>query len=106
MTWKPGQSGNPAGGPGPQNKPYRDALRMEAAALGNREIVQHPKGSLRSIAQARLLAAAKEAGTADAKEIADRLDGRVPQAIVGERDHPPITMIVTGVPRAIDDDDN
>ena len=106
MTWKPGQSGNPAGGPGPQNKPYRDALRMEVAALANGEIIQHPKGSLRSIAQVRLLAAAKEAGTADAKEIADRLDGRVPQAIVGDKDHPPVRMIVTGVPRAIDDDDD
>ena len=65
-----------------KDKPYRDALRMEAAALANGEVVSHPKGSLRAIAQARLLQASIAEGHADAKEIADRLDGRVPQAVV------------------------
>ena len=101
MTWKPGQSGNPAGGPGPQNKPYRDALRMEVKALANREMIKHPRGSLRSIAQARLLAAC-EGGRHRTREIADRLDGRVPQPHGGDNEGPPIRMIITGVPRAGD----
>jgi hypothetical protein len=86
-----------------RDKPYRDALRMEQASLDRGEIVKHPRGSLRSIAQARLLNAANAKwGAGDAKEIADRLDGRVPQAIVGDDEHPPVGVIVTGVVRAQD----
>ena len=104
MPWVKGQSGNPAGYPA-RAKPYRDALRMEQAALANGEIIKHPAGSLRSIAQARLLQAADQvAGFADAKEIADRFDGKVPQGIVGDEDHPPVGVIVTGVVRAGDDE--
>jgi hypothetical protein len=78
-----------------KDKPYRDALRMEAAALANGEIMKHPVGSLRAIAQARLLAACTDDGQSDAKEIADRLDGRVPQAVVGDDEHGPIAHTVT-----------
>lgn len=82
-----------------KDKPYRDALRMEQVALANGQLASHPAGSLRAIAQARLLAACMKDGGADAKEIADRLDGKVPQAIGGTDELDPVRMIVTGVPR-------
>jgi hypothetical protein len=78
--------------PGAQNKdkPYRDALRMVAAELDRGEIVKYPIGSLRAIAQVRLLRACDADGCADADKIADRLDGKVPQAVGGTNELPPI----------------
>ena len=81
-----------------KDKPFRDALRMESKALENGEVINHPKGSLRWNAQQLLMKG--EAPTI--KEIADRLDGKVPQAMVGDDEHPPVGMIVTGVVRAGD----
>jgi hypothetical protein len=71
---------------------------MESKALENGEVINHPKGSLRWNAQQLLMKG--EAPTI--KEIADRLDGKVPQAMVGDDEHPPVGMIVTGVVRAGD----
>ena len=87
-----------------KDKPYRDALRMEAIALAGGIIDEHPSGSLRAIAQRRLLTACTIEGHADAKEIADRLDGKVPQAVTGDDSADPITVrtIVTGVVRTTD----
>ena len=65
--WNP----NPLGISGPSQKPYRDALRAEIAAAG----ADHK--ALRRVARAHL----KEAGDGNIraiKELADRLDGRVP----------------------------
>ncbi len=90
MPWAPGQSGNPEGAG--KAKPYRDALRMEEAALAAGDFVKHPKGSLRAIAQARLLAASEGYGFQDAKEVADRLDGKVAQPIGGSSDLPPLQL--------------
>jgi len=81
-----------------KDKPFRDALRMESKALENGEVINHPKGSLRWNAQQLLMKG--EAPTI--KEIADRLDGKVPQAVVGDDEDPPVGMIVTGVVRAGD----
>jgi len=83
-----------------RDKPYRTALRMEQAALANGEIIKHPIGSLRAIAQARLLAACDTTSTghADAKEIADRLDGKVPQAVGGTDELPEIRGGFTWAP--------
>lgn len=63
-----------------KDKPFRDALRMEQAALATGEVVDHPKGSLRWNAQ-RLLMLGE---VPSIKEVADRLDGKVPQALTGE----------------------
>ena len=74
-----------------------DALRMEIAAAGE----EHK--ALRRVARALLKAA--ETGKVDAiREVGDRLDGRVPQAVVGDDGSAPITLrtIVTGVRRAGD----
>ena len=91
----PFQPGNTEWQKAQREKPYRDALRLEAKALENGEIIRHPVGSLRAIAQRRLLTADTAEGHADAKEIADRLDGKVPQSHEGSEDGPPIQVAQT-----------
>ncbi len=64
-----------------QEKPFRDALRIELAAAGE------DNKALRKIAKALIEKA--EAGDMQAiKELADRTDGKVPQAIVGDEENP------------------
>jgi hypothetical protein len=64
-----------------RDKPYRDALRIEATLAENGEESPAPKGSLRWIARKQLERAGED--TTAAKEVADRLDGKVAQAIIG-----------------------
>lgn len=80
--------------PGAQNKdkPFRQALRMELAAAGE------DLRRLRTIARA-LLDKAEAGDVASIKEVADRLDGRPAQAIVGDDEHPAVGIVYTGVPR-------
>jgi hypothetical protein len=86
MVFAPGQSGNPGGRP--KEKPFRDALRMEALADQDAPV---PKRSLRAIARALLLKAAN--GDVPAiKEVGDRLDGKAVQAIVGDDEHDPVRI--------------
>lgn len=84
-------AGRPAGAQN-KDKPFRDAIRMEAALAENGEETEAKPGSLRHIARQLLIRAGTE--TAAAKEIGDRLDGRPAQAIVGEDDRP-IRMTVS-----------
>ncbi|PDT47320.1 hypothetical protein CO661_14150 [Sinorhizobium fredii] len=64
-----------------QEKPFRDALRMELAAAGE------DNKALRKIARALIEKA--EAGDMQAiKELADRTDGKVPQALIGDEENP------------------
>jgi len=60
-----------------RDKPFRDALRMEIAAAGE----DHK--ALRAVAVA-LLGKAMIGDVPAIKEIADRLDGKVPTPVVGE----------------------
>ena len=70
-----------------KDKPFATALRMELAAAG--ENLQ----GLRRIASA-LLSKAAEGDIPAIKEVADRLDGKVAQAIIGgEEDDPAISMV-------------
>lgn len=96
MTFQPGQSGNPGGRS--KERPFRDALRMECIAAENGDEAKVPKRSLRAIARA-LLDRAGEGDATACREIADRLDGKVPQAVVGDSEHDPVQFIVTGVKR-------
>ena len=83
--FQPGQSGNPAGRP--KIKPFKDALRKAIDAAGD------DGEALRSVATA-LLAKAQEGDVQAIKEVADRLDGKVAQAIIGgDGDDPAISMI-------------
>ena len=63
-----------------QEKPFRDALRMELASAGE------DQRALRSIARA-LIAKAEDGDMQAIKELADRIDGKVPQGIEGELQH-------------------
>lgn len=81
-------AGRPAGSPN-KDKPFRDALRMEAGLAENGEETPAKKGSLRWIARKLLDRAGDE--TAAAREVGDRLDGKPAQAIIGgDEDDPAI----------------
>jgi len=69
-----------------QEKPFRDALRMELAAAGA------DNKALRAIA-ARLIESAMEGKLDAIKELADRSDGRVPQAHVGDDEFDPMRLV-------------
>jgi hypothetical protein len=76
------QMANPRGQQ--RDKPFLAALRLEIAEAGG-----DPK-RLRRIAK-RLLAKAEEGDVQAIREVADRLDGKVPQAISGE-DGTPVSV--------------
>lgn len=78
--------GRPAGSQN-KDKPFRDALRMEASLAENGDECPAKPGSLRYIAR-KLLERAGEETTA-AKEVGDRLDGKPAQAIIGGDDDDP-----------------
>lgn len=85
-----------------RDKPFRDALRMEVIALANGEVILHPPGSLRALAQA-LLMKGHERDVPAIKEIADRLDGKVAQAHIGGDDDDPAVKVFAVVERVITD---
>ncbi len=74
-----------------RDKPFRDALRMEAQLADNNELSPAHRGSLRWIARKMLERAGEE--TAAAKEVADRLDGKIPTPVVGDDDHAPVNVL-------------
>lgn len=69
-----------------QEKPFRDALRMEIAQAGE----DHK--ALRAVAAA-LLEKAMAGDMQAIKELADRTDGKVPQAIVGDGEFDPVKVV-------------
>lgn len=86
MPFEKGFSGNPGGRK--KQKPFADALRLAIAAAGD------DKRSLRKIAEA-LLDKAGEGDTQAIREVADRLDGKVPQALIGDDDEDPVNVLTT-----------
>lgn len=96
MPYQPGESGNPGGRP--KHKPFQEALRMEALAAERGEPCEARPGSLRWNARQLL----EKGDVQSIKELADRMDGKVPQAVVGDNDHDPVKLIVTGVVRGND----
>lgn len=89
MPFAPGQSGNPGGRP--KAKPFQDALRMELAAVGE------DQKALRAIAR-NLIALAQGSDNLALPaiaQIADRLDGKPAQAIIGgDEDDAPVAISV------------
>ncbi len=80
MTFKPGQSGNPNG---QRKTPFARALASVMSEIDP----EHKK--VRLLVLAEVLASEALAGDMDAiKEVANRLDGRPAQAIVGDSDRP------------------
>ena len=83
MPFEKGKSGNPGGRK--KAKPFADALRLAIADAGKN------KRSLRKIAEA-LLDKACDGDTQAIREVADRLDGKVPQALIGDAEEEPIRV--------------
>jgi len=77
-----------------REKPFRQALWMEIKALDAGQTNNYPKGSLRSVAQALLFRAA-DGDIAAIREVADRIDGKVPQAIGGSDELAPQHITVS-----------
>lgn len=90
----------PAGSPN-KDKPFREAIRMEALLAEQGEESPAKKGSLRFIARQLLDRAGIE--TAAAREIGDRLDGKPAQAIIGGDDDDPAINLVARIERIIVD---
>lgn len=83
-----GKSGNPGGRP--KSKPFKEALMMEALSAERGEECLAPPGSLRWNARQLLT----QGEVSAIREIADRLDGKVPQGVVGgDEDDNPINVI-------------
>lgn len=89
--------------PGSKNKdkPFRDAIRIEAALAEKGEETTAPKGSLRWIARQLLNRAGEE--TAGAREVGDRLDGKPAQALIGGDDDDPAINVLARIERVIID---
>ena len=90
MVFQPGQSGNPGGRP--KTKRFTEALSR---------VLDDPD-TLHRIAIA-LVAKGMEGDVPALREIADRLEGKVPQAIVGDDDHDPIRGTLELIQRVIVD---
>ena len=73
---------------------------MEIAALQ----AEDDKRALRRLARA-LIEKGAEGDVQAIREVADRLDGKVAQAIAGDDELPAVSLIITGVPRAGDPQD-
>ncbi len=80
MAFQKGQSGNP-GGRG-KNRPWRDAIEraIERASKEGMQVVD-------DLADA-LIKKGKEGDVTALKELGDRLDGKVPQVLQGDREAP------------------
>src|ERR1017187_2511650 len=76
-----------------KDKPFRDPLRMEIHAMG-----EDSKG-LRKVAR-KLLDNALNNDNFAIREIADRIEGKVPQAIVVDDEYDPIQIEATDADRA------
>jgi hypothetical protein len=75
-----------------RDKPFKDALR-KAVARTDGDVRRLDKIAIALVAKACL-------GDVHAiKEIADRLDGRVPYKMGGDDKGEPLSIIITGVPR-------
>jgi hypothetical protein len=82
-----------------KDKPFRDAIRMEALLAEQGEDTPAHPGSLRFIARELLKRAGVE--TAAAREIGDRLDGKPAQAIIGGDDDDPSVKVLHKIERVI-----
>ena len=86
MTFRAGQSGNPTGAR--KTKEMREALRIVLKDF-EKGLLDKPRNNMDAIVRAHV-SKALEGDMAAIKEIYDRIDGKVPQGVVGgdEGDRP------------------
>ena len=82
--FKPGQSGNPNGRP--KSKPFKDALEKALKAAGD-------DGDMLANVATALVGKAMAGDVPAIKELADRLDGKVAQALIGGDEDDPAIVI-------------
>lgn len=94
MAFEKGKTGNPNGRP-KRAKLFETALMMELKEAGE------DMPELRKIARNLIkLCGSDENPLPAIKEFADRMDGKVPQAIVGDDEHDPVNVL-TKIERVI-----
>lgn len=87
MAYQPGQSGNPGG------RPKRDKFITQQLIAALKEVDETTGGTkLRRIVNA-LLAKAAEGDVPAVREVLDRVEGKVPQAIEGGDEDNPISVL-------------
>jgi hypothetical protein len=82
------------------NKVWRDAIRVAVMRPADGEA--KPKNKLDALATA-LVASGVSGDVSALKEIGDRLDGKVPQAMVGGGEDDPAIHVITEIRRSIVD---
>lgn len=87
-----------------KDKPFKAALLIESKLAEDGEKSPAPKGSLRYIARQLLERAGED--TQSTKEIADRFDGKVPQAHIGDENEDPINHVHAIERRIVHADDS
>jgi len=95
MPFEKGKSGNPGGRP--KGRPFRDALMMEIKAAGD----DHK--ALRKIAAA-LLAKAANGDVPAINSLADRTDGKVAQALIGNSEEDGVKLVHTITRKIVESD--
>ena len=95
MPFEKGKSGNPGGRS--KGKPFRDALMMEIKAAGD----DHK--ALRKIAAA-LLAKAAGGDVPAINSLADRTDGKVAQALIGDSEADGVRLVHTITRKIVEPD--
>src|SRR5262245_53284742 len=92
MPWAPGQSGNPGGNRA--NKPIRDAIFLELAAAEEGREDPVPKRSLR-MAIRKQLEKACGGDLAALQFLAERIEGRPKQVVIGDSEESAIALTVS-----------
>ena len=92
MAWKRGKSGNPHGRR--KDKLFRDALIMELKSKG----AEMPE--LRQIAR-KAIDQAVDGDTSARSLVIERLDGKLPRAVVDAETEQPVTVIIKHLTRSI-----
>lgn len=98
MAFEKGQSGNPGGRP--KEKAFADALRIAVNVEVENE--GEKKKKLRLIAE-RLVAEAMAGESWAVQQVADRLDGKPAQAVIGGDDDDPAISLIHRIERLIVD---
>lgn len=88
MTFQKGVSGNPSGRP--KSKDWSEALRKAVRAVPDDDPLKRQR--LELLAEA-LMAKALSGDVMALKEIGDRIEGKVPQALIGDNDADPINVV-------------
>ena len=99
MTWQPGQSGNPNGAPR-HVKIWREAILR---AVKRRE--ETDPLALEKLAD-KLLEAVSNGDVPAIRELGDRMDGKVAQAIIGGDDDDPAVKVQAVIRKIVDPRDD